>query len=267
MTDETSKASVPTTNGGRRSEMVWSQEQKPKQPASAPETKEIGPNIKHFLVMIVAFWVVQFGAQILLAVLSVPFTPTGHLPYFSVAWGIALADLVLVILIYRAFHAQQYVTWRSIGGVSPRQSIPVLVLLVLGALGLIYIIELAFADWLGLEYSQDIEEVFNGLRSQQNTLSYFLLVFSTVIGAPILEEIVFRGFLQTALANRIGDFLAVIISSTIFGLIHFDLDAMPLLIVMGLFLGGLYSITRSIWPSVALHMVNNGLAVYLLFTT
>lgn len=225
---------------------------------------EGGPTLAHFGFMIAAFWLVQIGAQILLAVLSAPFTPWGHFPYFSVVWSVLAADLVLLLLIYRAFHAQHYVTWRSIGGCRPTLPLPTVMLLVLVTMAFVYFLDFAYVEWLGQEYSQDLEEVFDGLLRQRNYLSFSVLIFSTVIGAPILEEVVFRGFLQTALTKYMRPWIAVILSALIFAAVHFDLDVFPLLFVMGLLLGWLYAYTRSIWPSVALHFLNNSVAVVLL---
>ncbi len=63
----------------------------------------------------------------------------------------------------------------------------------------------------------------NFIRQQADTLpGAVLVVASTMIGAPLVEEIFFRGLLQGALA-RLG-VLAVVLQALVFGLIHFDPD-------------------------------------------
>jgi hypothetical protein len=63
----------------------------------------------------------------------------------------------------------------------------------------------------------------NFIKEQVDTIpGAVLVVASTMIGAPLVEELFFRGLLQGALA-RLGG-LAVVIQALVFGLIHFDPD-------------------------------------------
>lgn len=51
-------------------------------------------------------------------------------------------------------------------------------------------------------------------------LLLFLGILSSVVWAPIIEEIVFRGFLYGWLRERLGYVLAIVISSIAFGIVH-----------------------------------------------
>lgn len=89
-----------------------------------------------------------------------------------------------------------------------------------------------------------------------------------VVGAvPVAEELVFRGVLLDALRERVGPGVAVVGSSVLFGLMHVEL---ALVVATGL-LGGVLGVLRlrsdSIWPAVALHSVNNGLALLAIVVT
>jgi uncharacterized protein len=59
--------------------------------------------------------------------------------------------------------------------------------------------------------------------------------------AGVAEEVLFRGVMQAELARRLPGFLALVLTSTVFGLAHFLTLAYALLaVVAGLYLGALY---------------------------
>ncbi|MCK0068508.1 CPBP family intramembrane glutamic endopeptidase [Kordiimonas laminariae] len=92
------------------------------------------------------------------------------------------------------------------------------------------------------------------------SLSSILLLMCIVVFAPVIEEIIFRGYLQTALEQKIGSIMALIVSSFVFAAAHFDLDTMPILFVAGLTFGYIFQRTKSIYPAMLLHATNNGIS-------
>ena len=64
-----------------------------------------------------------------------------------------------------------------------------------------------------------------------------LLVVMVCVGAPLVEEIMYRGMLQGALATRVADGWAVLIVAVWFMLIHFRPVEYPGLLLFGLILG------------------------------
>lgn len=56
--------------------------------------------------------------------------------------------------------------------------------------------------------------------SDVSTLSFVLFAIAAVVGAPILEELMFRGVLQRSLASRVGQVWAIFIQGALFGLYH-----------------------------------------------
>lgn len=83
------------------------------------------------------------------------------------------------------------------------------------------------------------------------------ILLSAVTVAPFCEETFFRGFFFQGLRLRINVWVAVILSAIVFGFAHGDLGSLVLLIVIGLLLAILRWKTRSIWPGMALHALNN----------
>lgn len=92
------------------------------------------------------------------------------------------------------------------------------------------------------------------------------LTLVAVLVAPFTEEIVFRGFLQTAIRrsgviqSRWGIILSV---AALFALVHGNVayQALPGLFVLGIGLGYVYERTGSLWTSIIIHAIFNALNV------
>ncbi|WP_368028374.1 lysostaphin resistance A-like protein [Paenibacillus sp. DCT19] len=79
---------------------------------------------------------------------------------------------------------------------------------------------------------------------------------------PIGEEFAFRGVLTNAL-ERFGPWLSVSISTIVFAAAHgFNAAFVPAVIV-GALAAILFHRTKSVWPGVIVHCVNNGTGVLL----
>lgn len=90
-----------------------------------------------------------------------------------------------------------------------------------------------------------------------------LLILTLVAGAvltPIGEELLFRGVLTNALL-RFGPWIAVPVSAAIFALAHGINYVAPVAFVIGIITGLLFAATRSIWPGVIVHAVNNSYSI------
>lgn len=86
--------------------------------------------------------------------------------------------------------------------------------------------------------------------------------FLFVVLAPIGEELFFRGFLFRTLRSRFRVLPAALGAGAVFGSIHIftGIEAVPLLGGLGVLLCLLYEKTGSLYPCIALHVVNNTLA-------
>lgn len=97
-----------------------------------------------------------------------------------------------------------------------------------------------------------------------SALDLILLFIGTVIIASLVEESVFRGFLQVTLEKYQNITKAVIYSSIFWALIHGILHWAVQIFLIGIILGYLAWRTKSIIPSAICHGINNLMA--LLFT-
>jgi len=90
-----------------------------------------------------------------------------------------------------------------------------------------------------------------------------LVVVGVVVIAPFVEEIVFRGFFQGQLESGYRDATrAVLFSSLLFMVLHFNPWWALQIYLLGMVLGFLAWRTGSIWPSFVVHAVNNSLALW-----
>ena len=81
------------------------------------------------------------------------------------------------------------------------------------------------------------------------------------IGAPVSEELLFRGFMLPALArSRIGFVGATLVTTTLWMALHFTYSIFGLveIFMIGLILSWALYRTGSLWASLAIHAINNG---------
>jgi membrane protease YdiL (CAAX protease family) len=118
--------------------------------------------------------------------------------------------------------------------------------------------------WLahGHKVTQDIGQ----LGAHTPPMLRVTLVVMVVSVGPLVEELLFRGVLLSALLQRWPAGRSVLISALVFALVHlpglqFHGYALPDLILLALALAWLRLSSDSIWPAVLAHAVNNLLAV------
>ena len=92
-----------------------------------------------------------------------------------------------------------------------------------------------------------------------------LLFTAVLLAAPVVEEVLFRGFAYRGLAStRFGPTPAIFITSLIWALIHaFQYDAvlLALIFVAGIVLGIVRMRLKSVYPTIVMHSVMNLIAM------
>ena len=94
-----------------------------------------------------------------------------------------------------------------------------------------------------------------------------LLFVIVVIGAPIAEELFFRGLVMRSVERHLGAPAAVCISAVAFGVTHFEGIQTPALIAFGLVLGWLVYRTGRLGTSIVAHMAFNAVSIITLLVT
>ena len=90
-----------------------------------------------------------------------------------------------------------------------------------------------------------------------------LAALATLV-APVCEELTFRGYVQTTVGLRRPPAVAIAVAALLFALLHLDPVRFPALVFLGALFGWLAWRSGSIWPSVAAHATNNGIAAAVL---
>jgi len=98
-------------------------------------------------------------------------------------------------------------------------------------------------------------------------MSKFDIIVGGIILAPIMEELLFRGLILEGLLRTYSPEKAIVFSSIIFGVIHFNPAQILSATLMGIFLGWLYYRSKSLAPSIIVHFANNFLAFFPMFFT
>lgn len=94
-----------------------------------------------------------------------------------------------------------------------------------------------------------------------------MIIMAILVGliVPFVEELFFRGIIYSWLRNRFNIGVGILISSAIFGLVHVDLAVAGTAFVLGIILGLVFEYSKSLWASVIIHSINNGIQILILY--
>jgi membrane protease YdiL (CAAX protease family) len=94
-----------------------------------------------------------------------------------------------------------------------------------------------------------------------SALQMAVLILMTIIITPVVEEVFFRGFLFQWMATHRPIWLAILVSSIMFGVSHILPPQIIVTSVMSMLIIFLFLKSRSIWPCIVCHITNNALGV------
>lgn len=205
------------------------------------------------ILFVIMFFLLQTIALIPLQILGY------ELQGMTLAIGTCISGLLTIALFISG-------KWTPLSVLNMR---PAKELVWVGILSAALLIPSAWADeLLGIEMDDDMTQILIGVMSGP------IGFISVGLIAPIAEEFVFRGaILRRLLAYFDGKYdgnnswlshnshwIAIAISALLFALVHGNMAQGLHAFVIGLLLGWLYYSTKSIWPGIVLHLVNNSLA-------
>jgi uncharacterized protein len=121
--------------------------------------------------------------------------------------------------------------------------------------------------WPDTFSDERIEERAQDLADRAGGWATVLLVVVVVIGAPVVEELVYRGLLQRSLSTVVGAGFGLVAASTFFSLIHFSPVEYPGLFVAGLVFGGCVVLTGRIGPAIVTHAAFNAAGLFVVLRT
>ena len=211
------------------------------------------PLLIYFLMDALIVWAVEY-----LTLLLVNLTPGSFLVYNTPAIGSIIFLAVSIFVCYKIYQKDfnetsgwiyrhpGYFAWLAVAGI-------------LASHGLSALISLISSTGMLGNYQEIEQNVF--------LASPFLVIFQTVVLAPISEELLFRGILYRRLQRYIRGFWGpALISSAIFGLYHMNLAQGIFAFLFGLFICAVYEKIRNLWAAIALHAGGNLISVVLVYT-
>jgi membrane protease YdiL (CAAX protease family) len=135
------------------------------------------------------------------------------------------------------------------------------------AVGVVLAVYVAFYAFAGIWATVlDIDEqsdLPDELGANSSTAALVAVLVLVCVMAPVAEEFLFRGLLFTSIRASAGLWPAAIVTGIVFGAIHVGSSPIGLLVPLGVLGVGLcliYAWTRSLYPCVALHAINNAIA-------
>lgn len=193
------------------------------------------------------------------------------------AWGALLGPVIslLPIAVYFAWRAAP-VGWRVVG-LWPTRPIRDLAVGVAGlvaattmAMGLGTVVVMISQSLLGQPVPPVGHEMLDWLRRSDSPNQAAVLLTSALIVAPLLEETIFRGLIQSALGETLGRhrrWTVVMVAALAFTLVHTNVpwQVLPSLFVLGVVLGWVYERTGSLLPGVVVHAGFNAVNVGMVF--
>lgn len=128
---------------------------------------------------------------------------------------------------------------------------------------------LLFEYSTGEEQSTVAHATLEMIRQNSDDPWTWVIIFTAILGAAVIEELIFRAFVQTALLRMMGSaWLAVIITSIVFALVHrvggaVPWHAIPALFVLGLAIGVAYERFKGLGVPIAMHAGFNAINIAL----
>jgi membrane protease YdiL (CAAX protease family) len=169
---------------------------------------------------------------------------------FAIYFSVGLAVLIVARL-RGGPNWRDLIAWRpwSLRGNGPR------FWLIIGA-ALVY----GFAADFALGYFYPQSEAW--FTMPEDKVAAVILVVLAVVVAPIVEELVFRGWIFTRLRQNFSFAAALLGSSIIFAALHYEATHLYAVAVfpVGLALGAIRELAGSVKPTIAFHAFNNLIA-------
>lgn len=231
--------------------------------------RNIGRALAYTIWVMVVFLGMMFGTSILLQLFASPdlikwvSTPVGNLVVSALIYFVASVVALLPLRLKKKKLSDIFTELGVTKKFEPNAVVWVLFswgTYFLVNLTVVSLISLLSIDWIDLQEKQEI-----GFEGLSHAYEYVLAFIALVVVAPFFEELAFRGLLFTKLRERSGFWSSTIVVSLAFAVMHLQINVGIDVFVLSIFLCFLRERFQSLWPSVMLHALKNGIAYTLLF--
>ncbi len=186
---------------------------------------------------------------------------TAALVLWSSIAMLSIAGIVPLILFWRTnlveFFGLRWPSWKTIFWIMPAF---VYAMMVVGAL----IVACGWQTWVQDSLGARPQEAVTLVRETSDVGLLVAMAVTAIIFAPITEELIFRGYLYPVVKRFTDRWFASIFSGVLFGVIHFNVMALPMLALMGIILAVIYEKSGSLWVPIGCHAAFNATSVGLM---
>lgn len=130
---------------------------------------------------------------------------------------------------------------------------------------LLPIVYLLIEELMSRDLTEDLEAPAVDLTNDAHGVGFWLLAVLLVVGAPLVEEIFYRGMLLRSLKRHLPAPVAIVICGVIFGAAHFNLVTFPGLALFGVILAYLANRYGRLGPNIVAHASFNLVTVIALW--
>jgi len=107
----------------------------------------------------------------------------------------------------------------------------------------------------GIEPEQ--QDIISKILNEDSLGVLTFMFFFGMLAAPVVEELLFRGFLQSAVKTTFGKLKAILISGFLFALVHLNAHVFLQIFILGLLLAYLFEKTGALIAPITVHVCHN----------
>jgi membrane protease YdiL (CAAX protease family) len=173
-------------------------------------------------------------------------------------------QILVLAFVYPLFRSDEKKRLKLLGGVKEKPEQSVLQWTMIGVLAISSCITLNL--WITVTGLHNLFPSFNDMTSQiLYSGSIWIQIVGMCIGAPLAEELIFRGLMFKRLRGIMSYVWAAIITAACFGLYHGNMVQFIYGFLLSLILTYVYEKFRTIWAPILLHAVANGFSLILTY--
>jgi len=131
----------------------------------------------------------------------------------------------------------------------------------LSGFGAQVVVVLMYLPFQSLFDSKDLEQPARELADKAHGVTFIVFALVIAVGAPVVEELFYRGLLLRSLERYVATGPAVVISGLVFGVTHFELLQLPALALVGVVFAVLAVRAGRLGPAIWAHVAFNATTV------
>ena len=140
----------------------------------------------------------------------------------------------------------------------------------MGALGMIAVYASVFIGSIlsnillstGEPKKEDLQEIVQTLITNDDLSLKIAIVISAIVFAPLVEEIIFRGYIYPVLKRFTHPAFSCAMTSLLFAVIHTNIESLIPLFLLAIVLTIFYEKSKSIWVPILMHSIFNGVNTF-----